>query len=168
MKKTYTREFFKDFKLHFENLTRACFFQIALETILLPIQIPQPPQDCPLSKSTKTKDDGLSRKNDDKNSHAPDCSVASCAYPPVNSLKESCNLDMQIDLTQEDYLSSKSIIISSDEISQKSDDKNCKADNYSENPGAHFTVNLTNENSDINMQTSVSAGMLAWQIKSEE
>ncbi len=47
--KTYTREFFKDFKLHssfglvqsvlivFEKLTRACFFQIALETILLPI-----------------------------------------------------------------------------------------------------------------------------------
>ncbi len=46
--KTYTSEFFKDFKLHssfgrailivFEKLTRACFFQIALETILLPIQ----------------------------------------------------------------------------------------------------------------------------------
>ncbi len=48
--KTYTREFFKDFKLHssfglvqfcrivFKKLTGACFFQIALQTILLPIQ----------------------------------------------------------------------------------------------------------------------------------
>ncbi len=41
--KTYTREFFKDFNrlfsIVFEKLTRACFFQIALETILLHIQI---------------------------------------------------------------------------------------------------------------------------------
>ncbi len=40
--KTYTREFFKDFKLIvFEKLTSACFFQIALETILLPIHTHQ-------------------------------------------------------------------------------------------------------------------------------
>jgi hypothetical protein len=38
--KTYTREFFNDFKLVSCNFdTRACFFQIALETILLPIYI---------------------------------------------------------------------------------------------------------------------------------
>ena len=41
--KTHTREFFKDFKLHsyfaFEKPTLAGFFQIELETILLPIQI---------------------------------------------------------------------------------------------------------------------------------
>jgi hypothetical protein len=48
--KTYTREFFKDFKLIalvlrtcaifivFEKLTHASFFQSARETILLPIQ----------------------------------------------------------------------------------------------------------------------------------
>ncbi len=48
--KTYTREFFKDFKLHssfglvqfrssLKNLLVHVFFQIALETILLPILI---------------------------------------------------------------------------------------------------------------------------------
>ncbi len=50
--KTYTREFFQRLQIAlvlwtrailivFEKLTRACFFQIALETILLPIQIAQ-------------------------------------------------------------------------------------------------------------------------------
>ena len=36
--RTYTREFFKDFLIVCENLTRACFSQIALEAILLPIE----------------------------------------------------------------------------------------------------------------------------------
>ena len=34
---TSTREFFKDFMIGFEKFTRACFFQIALETMLLHI-----------------------------------------------------------------------------------------------------------------------------------